>query len=287
MEGNATAHSPSRIKNVPRFDPVISSSSITAMKSLEMTTKQSKFISDTMLDIRQNELEKRATKRIKVNHSFHIGNSASLTSLSKEKQDAIALSHVELIDEMERHPNIAQIVATSGGLITAWNDTFVDVVKPAASMHRIPLTIFDLVDPRSLHKLYGMLALALSEDTFFAEHKTTEEAKDFSAVKLASSHLSIILPAKKFRHDSTSYEVTIIFMDFAPTERNFVGWITPTPLSKHPHSDNVDSNYSCAVFSSGKEYNSKSPPPRNQIERGTILCVKDSSLRELLCRAAL
>lgn len=76
-------------------------------------------------------------------------------------------------------------------------------------MHRIPLTIFDLVEPKSLHKLYGMLALALDEDTFFGKDATAEEANESFADTSASSHLSIILPAKKFRHASTRYEVTV------------------------------------------------------------------------------
>ncbi|KAL3786645.1 hypothetical protein HJC23_006841 [Cyclotella cryptica] len=274
-ERNITASSPSRIRHVPRFDPIKTSSSTTEMKSLEMTAKQSKFISDTMFEIRQKELEKRATKRIKVNHSVRIDN-------SKEMQDARTVTHVELIDEMELHPNIAQIVATSGGLITAWNDAFVDVVKPITSMHRIPLTIFDLVEPKSLHKLYGMLALALDEDSFFDEYSIDEEANDSLAGTSASTHLSIILPVKKFSQASTRYEVTIIFMDFAPTERSFLGWITPVTLSQVNVS--VDSPYNCTVFSCGKEHNSESPPPMKQIERGTILCLKDTFLCQLLGR---
>jgi hypothetical protein len=185
-------------------------------------------------------------------------------------------------------------------------------------MHQIPLTIFDLVEPKSLHKLYGMLALALDEDSFFDEDTTAAKANVSSADTSASSRLSIILPAKKFRQANNRYEVTvsrvrchhahrfivavlhyslmqcftlvnvqIIFMDLAPTERNFVGWITPVPLSKYPQSDSTVSSYSCALFSSGKKHNSKSPPPTNQIARGTILCLKESFLCQLLGGAAM
>jgi uncharacterized membrane protein YvbJ len=118
MESNIAASCNYRSKHLPRFDAIKSSRTTTQMKSLEMTAKQSKFISDTMLGIRQKELEKRATKRIKVNHSDD-DNSASLRYLDDEKQDMRIVKNVELIDEMELHPNIAQIVATSGGLITA------------------------------------------------------------------------------------------------------------------------------------------------------------------------
>jgi hypothetical protein len=185
-------------------------------------------------------------------------------------------------------------------------------------MNQIPLTIFDLVEPRSLHKLYGMLALALDEDSFFNEDTTAAKANVSSADTSASSRLSIILPAKKFRQAGNRYEVTvsrmrcrhaprfivavlhyslmqcfmlvnvqIIFMNFAPTERNFLGWITPAPLSKYPHSESADSIYNCAVLSSGKKHSSKSPPPTNQIARGTILCLKESFLCQLLGGAAM
>ena len=119
MESKIAASCNYRIKHLPRFDAIKSSRTTTQMKSLEMTAKQSTFISDTMLDIRQKELEKRATKRLKVNHSVDIDDSTSLRYLDEEKQDVRIVKHVELIDEMELHPNIAQIVATSGGLITA------------------------------------------------------------------------------------------------------------------------------------------------------------------------
>lgn len=73
-------------------------------------------------------------------------------------------------------------------------------------MSQIPLTIFDLVEPRSLHKLYGMLALALDEDVFIQQEASADSGEDdFNS----RSHMSIILPTKKFRHTSINYEMTV------------------------------------------------------------------------------
>lgn len=68
-------------------------------------------------------------------------------------------------------------------------------------MSQIPLTIFDLVEPRSLHQLYGMLALALDEEVVVEQEASAKEG--------APSHLSIILPTKKFRNTSIDYEMTV------------------------------------------------------------------------------
>ena len=73
-------------------------------------------------------------------------------------------------------------------------------------MSQIPLTIFDLVEPRSLHKLYGMLALALDEEVIVKQEASANPASDDTE---AASHMSIILPTKKFRHTSIKYEMTV------------------------------------------------------------------------------
>ena len=69
-------------------------------------------------------------------------------------------------------------------------------------MAQIPLTIFDLVQPQSLHKLYGMLALALDEEVI-VKQETSEDDNN------ATSHMSIILPTKNFRLTGIQYEMTV------------------------------------------------------------------------------
>jgi hypothetical protein len=77
-------------------------------------------------------------------------------------------------------------------------------------MSKIPLTIFDLVDPRSLHKLYGMLGLALDEKVILQQ-----KSLDAKGVH-APSHLSIILPTKEFRQTDIKYEMTVSNLYICP-----------------------------------------------------------------------
>ena len=97
-----------------------------------------------------------------------------------------------------------RIVSTNSPfhIYTIGNDAFLEVVNPTASMAQIPLTIFDLVQPQSLHKLYGMLALALDEEVI-VKQETSEDDNN------ATSHMSIILPTKNFRLTCIQYEMTV------------------------------------------------------------------------------
>ena len=95
-------------------------------------------------------------------------------------------------------------------------------MKPTNSLSQIPLTIFDLVEPTSLHKLYGMLALALDEDVI-----VEQEAKAGDDTQ-ASSHMSIIIPAKKFRHTSIIYEMTVSDMLFCEGPTSLIRILTLT-----------------------------------------------------------
>ena len=212
------------------FNPKHLPSNSMAAKSLEVPGAQSKFISDTMRDLRKEELEVRATKRARTDQLSSADHSTLSKGHGHEKQDSQVACGIEILDEMELHPDTAQLVATSGGLITACkfkfythslpgsfhsklistcfnltlgNDTFLNVVKPTNSMTQIPLTIFDLVEPTSLHKLYGMLALALDEEVIVEQDVNPEDATS------SSSYMSIIIPVKKFRHTNTKYEMTV------------------------------------------------------------------------------
>jgi hypothetical protein len=81
--------------------------------SLEVSEKQAEFISKTMRDLRQKELEARASKRIKIDHMFRTA------SQDNENQHVSCSNNgLDIVDEMELHSSIAQVVATSGGLIT-------------------------------------------------------------------------------------------------------------------------------------------------------------------------
>ena len=216
----------------PAFDPKSLPSNDITVKKLDLSEEQSKFISNTMRDLRQAELDHRATKRMKTDHVFAADIASSSSSDCEETYLGCNFSTgIDIVDEMEHHSHIAQFVATSGGLVTVckciWyyllyctnsksyqlisfftsmiytgNDAFLEVVKPTASMAQVPLTIFDLVQPQSLHKLYGMLALALDEEVI-VQQETSEDDSN------ATSHMSIILPTKNFRLTGIQYEMTV------------------------------------------------------------------------------
>lgn len=90
-------------------------------------------------------------------------------------------------------------------------------MKPNASLHQIPLTIFELVESKSLHWLYGMLAVALDQYTVIEDDTSSEDAP--------KSYLSIILPAKQFRHSDTRYEITVspIYLCYRFNTRSLCG----------------------------------------------------------------
>jgi hypothetical protein len=182
----------------------------------------------------------------------------------------------DIFDELEAHPNAIQLVASSGGLIThckshclllllvsfltgsckrcliphtqfyslfpirAGNEAFSDIThKSSSSLVTNPITIFDLVDSKSIPSLYGMLALALHnvpivEEEIFSptvnknrsyaslEEEEEEVAESMTTTEMAgdddlekksrpssSSHLSITLPCKSFHKATTQYNVTV------------------------------------------------------------------------------
>jgi hypothetical protein len=122
--------------------------------------------------------------------------------------------------------------------IRTGNEAFSDIThKSSSSLIINPITIFDLVDSKSIPSLYGMLAMALhnvplveeeifsptvnknkSHPSFEKEEvlvltTTTEMAGDDDLEKksrLSSlSHLSITLPCKSFHNAPTQYNITV------------------------------------------------------------------------------
>jgi hypothetical protein len=95
------------------FVPKRSPANDTTVKSLEVSEQQSKFINDTMRDIRQKESIDRGSKKIKIHSKYPVEN----TSFSGNEHESLVASGIEILDEMELHADIGQFVATSGGLI--------------------------------------------------------------------------------------------------------------------------------------------------------------------------
>jgi len=142
------------------------------------------------------------------------------------------------LDRLHSDPNVAQIVATSGGLVTYWNPAFSRMTRSSASLDNFPLTIFDLVESKSLSSLYAMLALALHNTSIVEEDPTNQSAPFLppsSSISVedhamnrrssGSSHLSVSLPCKLTSGSSTQYNITIIFMHDLRS-KCFVGFLT-------------------------------------------------------------
>jgi hypothetical protein len=79
--------------------------------ALKMTPLQSKFIVDTMGDIREKEMAKRNDDR---RRRYAVASSGSLERRDSGRENWTSM----FVDRLGRDPNVAQIVATSGGLVT-------------------------------------------------------------------------------------------------------------------------------------------------------------------------
>lgn len=207
--------------------------------SIEMTALQSKFINDTMKNIREREVENRAAakrQRTQKNQSApsHLCNESSIINRSSNWTSIF-------LDRLSWNPNVAQVVATSGGLVTYWNEAFSGITRSSSSLRKFPITMFELIDSKSLPSLYSMLALALHDISIVEDTASSQDETSF-----VSSHLSITLPCKSFGDDSSSsYDITIIYMDDL-SSRCFVGILTPSPQIKTRNIKRCDSSLSCS-----------------------------------------
>jgi hypothetical protein len=122
---------------LPPFNPLLLHKA-PKIEPLQMNSLQTKFIVKTMHELRySNALKRRKTETErgdnyyrdeKVNFSsFRAGNNASdddsIASLSRSDS-----SMLDIFDELEAHPNVIQLIASSGGLITHCKSSLVMVV---------------------------------------------------------------------------------------------------------------------------------------------------------------
>lgn len=174
----------------------------------------------------------------------------------------------DILQELGTRTEVIQLVASSGGLISHWNDAFAQITKPSLSLKAIPLTIFELIDSKSLPSLFGMLALSLhnvgivgcdvedfpsvgsssdpeedldKRDDTSSENEDTARCADAAenlqlSRPLSPSHLSITLPCRAFPKSSTRYNITVVFMnEMASMKRCFLGILTPSAAECHYH----------------------------------------------------
>jgi len=256
---------------------IIAQPTKTNMKPLQMNPFQTKIITDTM-----KELKERAAKRQKTtcgfvghhflsNHRNAMRNHHDDSRVSFCDYDTDDMSSCDseeksrkfdIMDELNAHPNAIQILATPGGLITHWNHAFTKITKPSTSLKKIPLTIFELVDPKCLSSLYSMLALSLHNigivevETFTLDDEKDGRGAVGSAMTLPTwkelhkkcarsspiSHLSITLPCKLFQNCLTRYNITIVFMnDISSANTCFLGILTPRSNGKDGKDDDDSS----------------------------------------------
>lgn len=231
---------------------------------------QPNLIAKTMLELQASNTNKRRkteAEHARVNNGNHVKEDGSIT---------LSTLPFDIFSELEAHPNAIQFVATSGGLVTQWNEAFSNVTNIFSSkLIKDHLTIFELVDSKSLPLLYSMLAMSLHgvpivEAEIFGPDDTTssssikEEEERVAAVSTPKettgddclgkksrsssssvSHFSITLPCKSFHNSSTRYHVTIVYMDDILAKRCFLGILTPSMEKEDPY-------YSSTKFTYGK-----------------------------------
>ncbi|KAL3762244.1 hypothetical protein ACHAW5_007193 [Stephanodiscus triporus] len=236
------------------------------LEPLQMNSLQTNFIAKTMNESRDFNANKRQKTETEHGGNYFHDDIESLSSFRDGSTDGdddsiISFSSsdsslFDIFDELEAHPNAIQLVASSGGLITHWNKAFSDIIthKSSSSLIKKPITIFELVDSKSLPLLYSMLAMSLhnvpiveveiysptdNKNTSYASFEeqevdvltTTGMTSDDDLKKKSRpsspSHLSITLSCKPFHNSSTRYNVTIVFVDAAPMKRCFIGILTP------------------------------------------------------------
>ena len=115
------------------------------------------------------------------------------------------------------------------------NEAFAKLINNSSQQksRTLPLTIFEIIESKSLPSLYSILALALHnvrignvEDHILNDNSRSEKAVDEVVVDstdkkavggpdrttsetTSSSHLSITLPCKSFPNSSTRYNITV------------------------------------------------------------------------------
>lgn len=111
-----TSSSNIRQSYVPPFHPSLHStkSNTVNLKPLQMTPAQSTFIADTMKELKERAAKRQKMTTISTTTTMVLNNN----SFSMITENGILKKRFDFLDEFDAHPDIIQLVATSGGLIT-------------------------------------------------------------------------------------------------------------------------------------------------------------------------
>lgn len=269
-------------ERMPPFHPRTAQCNTSNMSPLKMTKLQDKCISDAMAEIRVKHV-KCAAKRQKL-LEWHSHDDAFMDCGSECQS---------LVDKLDAFPDFAQVVATPGGLITYRNESFCKLTKQLASLRKIPLTLFELIDPGYLPQFFGMLALALHNvTTFDSVHliSNKRDTRDENVVVSKTSHLSITLPCNKLLQSTSasSYNITVVYMnDFSSVKKCFLGIISQGKDDRNVPSALARSNsvVSSSSSSIGSAANNKSSGAKAALPCGKILQIDDDLLFALIKKA--
>ncbi|KAL9178423.1 hypothetical protein ACHAXT_003753 [Thalassiosira profunda] len=206
------------------------------LKPLELPAVQARFIAETMGGLRSRAAKRRrvdASRQTVEPASSHIEHDGGGSSADEEGGSVASAAGFDILEALDAHPDVVHIVATAGGLITHWNESFAGIAKPAPALRRAPLSLFDLVESTALPSLYQIFALALHNVAVadVEDFRHTSSAQDDESGEEASrspSHLSITLPCRTFRTSPVEYDITVVFMsDDVPARRCFLGILAP------------------------------------------------------------
>jgi len=270
-----------------------------------MTKLQDKFISDAMAELREKHVNDPAAKRQKL---LAWGNQDDASSVDCDG------GNQSLLDKLDASPDFAQVVASPGGLITFRNQSFCQLANQSTSLRKVPLTLFELIDPDYLPQFFGMLALALHNvTTFDSVHLITNNSARASADATAAaihtreenvatpmtSHLSITLPCNKLLQSSSasSYNITVVYMnDFSSIKKCFLGIISqgkdgcnvPSSLARCNSvvsSSSTSSNDDEAEDYFGKVASKERSDSKTALPCGKILQIDDDLLFAMIKKA--
>jgi hypothetical protein len=97
-------------QQMPPFHPRAAHCNTATLKPLKMTKLQDKCISEAMAEIQEKHRNERAAKRQKLEWDDHQDDSSIGCDGSGDEQS--------LVDKLDASPDLAQVVASPGGLIT-------------------------------------------------------------------------------------------------------------------------------------------------------------------------
>eukprot|EP00574_Skeletonema_japonicum_P004829 CAMPEP_0201726116 /NCGR_PEP_ID=MMETSP0593-20130828/9278_1 /ASSEMBLY_ACC=CAM_ASM_000672 /TAXON_ID=267983 /ORGANISM="Skeletonema japonicum, Strain CCMP2506" /LENGTH=340 /DNA_ID=CAMNT_0048217585 /DNA_START=188 /DNA_END=1210 /DNA_ORIENTATION=+ len=292
-------------EQMPPFHPRSAQCNTDNLPPLKMTKVQDKYISDTMAELREKHVNDRAAKRQK---RLAWDNQDDATSID------CGSGNQSLLDKLDASPDFAQVVASPGGLITYRNQSFCKLTKQSTSLRKVPLTLFELIDPDYLPQFFGMLALALHNvTTFDSVHLITNnsarastdataaaiDTRDENIATPMTSHLSITLPCNKLLQSSSasSYNITVVYMnDFCSVKKCFLGIISrgkdgcnlPSSLARSNSvvsSSSTSSNDDDESDNLDKAASKKSNDSKTALPCGKILQIDDDLLFAMIKKA--